>query len=99
MGFSRAPRVKNVLIYNISRVLLLVICLTGLIVLKPWRVNKQEEIFMLRSIENSPEIKILSGAVSAEPRDRNCNYFNCFNVYRCGHSVHKLSIYIYPIYR
>ncbi len=97
MGFSRA-REKSVLI-NISRILVPAVLIFGIILLKPWAINKENEVFVLRTIENSPEIKILSGASYSEPRDRNCNFFTCFNVYRCGHSVNKVSVYIYPVYR
>lgn len=30
-------------------------------------------------------------------RNSNCSYWDCFNVYRCGHK--DISIYIYPIYK
>lgn len=97
MGFSRAKE-KNVLFY-LYRLLLPVILILGVILLKPWKINKENEIFVLRSVESSPSVKILSGAALSEPRDRNCNFFTCFNVYRCGRSINKLSVYIYPVYR
>lgn len=30
----------------------------------------------------------------ARPRNENCSYWDCFNIYRCGE---RLSIYIYPL--
>lgn len=30
----------------------------------------------------------------ARPRNENCSYWDCFNIYRCGD---RLSIYIYPL--
>ena len=97
MGFSRAKE-KNVLSY-VYRLLLPVVLLLGIILLKPWTISKENEIFVLRSVESSPSIKILSGASLSKLRERNCNFFTCFNVYRCGRSVNKLSVYIYPVYR
>lgn len=97
MGFSRAKE-KNVFFF-VSRLLLPALLILGVLILKPWTINKENEIFILRSVENSPSVKILSGASLSDSRDRSCNFFTCFNVYRCGYSVNRLSVYIYPVYR
>ncbi|XP_015904832.2 exostosin-2 [Parasteatoda tepidariorum] len=98
MGFSRAPK-SNPILYNVSCIAVFAFIIITVILLKPWNIHKQEEKFMLRSIENSPEIRILSSALNAGQRNTKCNYFNCFDVYKCGHSQDKLSVYIYPIYK
>ncbi|XP_012254638.2 exostosin-2 [Athalia rosae] len=33
----------------------------------------------------------------ADPTNTSCNYFNCFNIYRCGNQGNKLLIYVYPL--
>lgn len=98
MGFSRAPRTKNVLFCNVICIGLVAIVFL-LIFLRPWTIRHEEEKFVIRSLDDSPEVKILSSALSAEKRNRDCNYFNCFDVYKCDYSLHKLKIYIYPIYK
>lgn len=97
MGFSRA-REKYVFSY-FYRLLLPLILILGVILLKPWTISKQDEIFKFRSVESSSPIRILSGASPSNPREKNCNFFTCFDVYKCGRSANKLSVYIYPIYR
>lgn len=33
----------------------------------------------------------------ANPTNASCNYFNCFNIYRCGNQGNKLLVYVYPL--
>ncbi|GFQ95834.1 hypothetical protein TNCT_268701 [Trichonephila clavata] len=62
-------------------------------------MNETEEIFKIRFIENSPEMEIRSSAPQAENQNRECNFFNCFDVFKCGYNGKKMSVYIYPIKR
>ncbi|UYV71618.1 EXT2 [Cordylochernes scorpioides] len=56
-----------------------------------------QEPFALRHLEDSPVIHVPSSAAQAQPRDPDCNFYNCFDVYKCGHSDNTISVYIYPI--
>ncbi|KAG8195978.1 hypothetical protein JTE90_028952 [Oedothorax gibbosus] len=98
MGFSRAPKTKNSFFCNVVCVGI-VAAVALLLYLRPLTIHHEEEKFIIRSLEDSPVVKILSSAISAEPRNRDCTFFNCFDVYKCDHSQHKLKIYIYPIYK
>ncbi|XP_055929994.1 exostosin-2-like [Argiope bruennichi] len=97
MSFNRIQRTKNVLFYNLTCTFIIVLVLVTLLTLRPWNIKQGEELFAFRYVENSPEIQIVSSAVQAKSRDRDCNFFNCFDVFKCGYSGKKLSVYIYPI--
>ncbi|GBM08419.1 Exostosin-2 [Araneus ventricosus] len=97
MGFNRVQRTKNILFYNLTCIFVVALVLVALLVLRSWNIGHEEELFTLRYVENSPEIQIASSALQAKIRDRDCNFFNCFDVFKCGYSGKKLSIYIYPI--
>ncbi|KFM64860.1 Exostosin-2, partial [Stegodyphus mimosarum] len=86
MGFSRSSRFKYAIVYVCA--VLFAFVIVGTALLKSWKLNVKEENFVFRAVENSPEKRILAD-----------NYFTCFDVYKCGHSENKLSVYIYPIFR
>ncbi|XP_046616513.1 exostosin-2 [Neodiprion virginianus] len=47
---------------------------------------------------NSLVVKqIAINSPSANPTNASCNYFNCFNIYRCGNQGNKLLVYVYPL--
>ncbi|XP_063362663.1 exostosin-2 [Cydia amplana] len=49
------------------------------------------------NLDRSVVVKLGQDAATAKPRDANCTYWDCFNVYRCGRGGHnKITIYIYP---
>ncbi|XP_047990302.1 exostosin-2 [Leguminivora glycinivorella] len=49
------------------------------------------------NLDRSVVVKLGQDAATAQPRDANCTYWECFNVYRCGRGGHnKITIYIYP---
>lgn len=51
---------------------------------------------ILNDIHTFPT-KILDKDLSeAESTNATCNYFGCFNLYRCGSQGNKLSVYVYP---
>ncbi|XP_051164279.1 exostosin-2 [Leptopilina boulardi] len=46
---------------------------------------------------NALPTKILGKDIpEAELTNSSCNYFGCFNLYRCGSQGNKLSVYVYP---
>lgn len=93
MVFTRTSRTKHAFFYNIVCVASLILTLCFL---RPWKANETEEIFKFRLIENAPEVEILSSTPIAQSRNRDCNFFTCFDVFKCGN---QLSVYIYPIKR
>lgn len=45
-----------------------------------------------------PAVEITDASPSAEPRDDQCTFHKCFNVYECGYNDQtRISIYVYPI--
>ncbi|XP_058128244.1 exostosin-2 isoform X2 [Anopheles ziemanni] len=42
-----------------------------------------------------PQVVLDKEAELARARNRNCSYWDCFNVYRCGQE--RISIYVYPL--
>lgn len=101
--FSKVPTrvVKRwLLFYNIS--LCIIVCFFFAIGVKlfwPWNFSDHQQKFTLRLVENSPSVKLLSAAKAAEPRYSTCNYYNCFDVYKCGQADRRITVYIYPIFR
>ena len=60
-----------------------------------------EKIYQRISLENVdriPEVVIPSDAPLSEGRNPHCSYYDCFNVYRCGHrGSNKILVYVYPL--
>ncbi|XP_023229199.1 exostosin-2-like isoform X2 [Centruroides sculpturatus] len=99
MSAQRQRVVRRGALYNaLFFLMFLLACFIAILLFWPWKADHQEK-FVLRSWEGTPEVQILSKSSIAEKTDGNCNYYNCFDVYRCGHSDNMISIYIYPILR
>lgn len=44
------------------------------------------------------QISLESDAEVARARNPNCSYWDCFNVYKCGHgNADRMSVYVYPL--
>ncbi|MCL4129696.1 UNVERIFIED_CONTAM: hypothetical protein GTU68_040981 [Idotea baltica] len=87
---------------SILLVLLLGLSLLGIlqIVNLTVTVSRDDAKRTLSAPSQWPEVTVTKGSVKVLETDRKCNFFNCFNVYRCGRSGHqKLSVYIYPLVR
>lgn len=56
------------------------------------------EQFIIGSLDNLPKVVLQSNSVVTTGRNNKCNYYNCFNVYRCGFggSGH-IHVYVYPL--
>lgn len=66
----------------------------------PSRGEGHPHKFSLSEADNSPEVKIPKDAPQDSPRDKNCTYHLCLEVYHCGyHDDTKTSVYIYPFRR
>lgn len=99
MSTTRQRLIRRAALYNaIFFLMFLLACFVAALLFWPWKGDHQEK-FVLRSWEGTPEVQILSESNIAEKTDGNCNYYNCFDVYRCGHSDNMISVYIYPILR
>lgn len=49
------------------------------------------------SLINLPEVALRSNSVVANGRNNKCNFYNCFNVYRCGYGGSgQIHVYVYP---
>lgn len=57
---------------------------------------KQAEIL---NLNNYRHVRFDKEAELARTRNPNCSFFDCFNVYRCGHGHHlkRAMIYVYPL--
>jgi glucuronyl/N-acetylglucosaminyl transferase EXT2 len=52
----------------------------------------------LDDLDRVPEVVIATNAPLAEGRNPHCSYYDCFNVYRCGHTgSNKIQVYVYPM--
>ncbi|CAG9769155.1 unnamed protein product [Ceutorhynchus assimilis] len=44
------------------------------------------------------EIKLQPSDNVGRPRNPKCNHWDCFNIYRCGHTGHdRIAVYVYPL--
>lgn len=49
-------------------------------------------------LSDIPETVLLEDAELARARNGNCSYWDCFNVYKCGHrDQDRIAIYVYPL--
>lgn len=55
-------------------------------------LRSSEDVLDLTNIE---KIVLEKDAELSRSRNTNCSYYDCFNVYKCGHK--DITIYIYPI--
>ncbi|KAB7508164.1 Exostosin-2 [Armadillidium nasatum] len=90
--------------FFISVLLVLLSGLTLLAVLQILNISVSISNYDAKTILATPsqwqEVQIQKNVVSITPTEEKCNFFNCFNVYRCGRAGHqKLSVYIYPLRR
>ncbi|XP_064489627.1 exostosin-2-like isoform X2 [Ornithodoros turicata] len=69
------------------------------LLLYPWRIARYETAFVVRLLDQSPRVVVHSSSPVAEPRDETCTHFTCFDVYKCGHTGPRVTVYVYPIFR
>lgn len=49
-------------------------------------------------LSNVAHIALETDAEVARARNPNCSYWDCFNVYKCGHgNADRMSVYVYPL--
>lgn len=61
--------------------------------------NRQTTVYqplVLNDINALPTKILGKDLPEAELTNSTCNYFGCFNLYRCGSQGNKLSVYVYP---
>lgn len=50
------------------------------------------------TLPTGPSIQISADSPVADPRDEECTFHRCFNVYHCGYNDEtRISVYVYPI--
>lgn len=61
--------------------------------------SKQRQRVSLSNVLNPPVSVINNISHTNSTISRNCNYWNCFNVYRCGRSHYgdHILVYVYPL--
>lgn len=70
-----------------------------LVLFYPVSTVQESEKFVVKNLETAPERRITKETVQAAVRDETCDYYTCFDVYKCGQQNSTVSVYIYPIYR
>ncbi|KAL1506409.1 hypothetical protein ABEB36_005779 [Hypothenemus hampei] len=54
----------------------------------------------LNLIANLPKVKLKANNEETSPTDTKCTHWDCFNIYRCGHTGHeRIAVYVYPLAR
>ncbi|XP_060524632.1 exostosin-2 [Cylas formicarius] len=60
-------------------------------------VSGNDEKIILDNLQSIPEVVLYTRDDSPAPRNVKCTHWNCFNIYRCGHSARdRLTVYVYP---
>ncbi|XP_056637726.1 exostosin-2 [Diorhabda carinulata] len=60
--------------------------------------TKNYENIDFRNLQNLPLVKLTNGVTTVTPRNTQCTHWDCFNVYRCGHTGHdRIAVYVYPL--
>lgn len=53
-------------------------------------------------VRHMPAVRLAADAEQAAARQANCSYWDCFDVYRCGHGAGggapRMSVYVYPLH-
>lgn len=88
--------------FFVSLFVFLVLAIFAVIALQIWSYTSEKAIryekTQLRNIHNLPEVKLLESDPLAMPTNPQCSYWDCFNVYRCGHTGHdRITVYVYPL--
>lgn len=51
----------------------------------------------LSNIQNLPKVKLRRN-IAGPPRNPLCTHWDCFNIFRCGHTGHdRIAVYVYPL--
>ncbi|XP_049955554.1 exostosin-2 [Schistocerca serialis cubense] len=52
----------------------------------------------LENLHSLPEVSLSSNSRISDARNPRCSYYDCFNVYRCGHKgINRILVYLYPV--
>ncbi|XP_028144510.1 exostosin-2 [Diabrotica virgifera virgifera] len=61
-------------------------------------VTKNYERIDFRNLKNLPLVKLTNSVSIVTPRNSQCTHWDCFNIYRCGHTGHdRIAVYVYPL--
>ncbi|KAL3277943.1 hypothetical protein HHI36_013284 [Cryptolaemus montrouzieri] len=63
-------------------------------------LSKDENIHFRRielNVHKAPQVEVASSII-LKKRNVNCTHWDCFNIYKCGHTGHdRITVYVYPI--
>lgn len=83
---------------------LLILVISGIIIISLPFINfssNETTNFVKVNLENVnklQEIKLKSSDQTGSPRNTKCTHWDCFNIYRCGHTGHdRITVYVYPL--
>lgn len=61
-------------------------------------VSKSYERIDFRNLKNLPLVKLTNSVSIVTPKNSQCTHWDCFNIYRCGHTGHdRIAVYVYPL--
>lgn len=61
-------------------------------------VSKKFERIALGNLKKLPVVKLTQSVPVLHPRNSQCTHWDCFNIYRCGHTGHdRIAVYVYPL--
>ena len=53
--------------------------------------------YIIPDLTAIPVVRISDKERLPEKGNLKCHYYNCFDVYRCGYNLNRISVYIYPL--
>lgn len=60
--------------------------------------SPRTDVYLPVNLDSEQALVKLRSDLQSGPRIKNCTYWECFDVYRCGRGGHdKITIYIYPL--
>ncbi|XP_071791199.1 exostosin-2-like [Asterias amurensis] len=104
MKKARGPKLK--LRYQRYYIILFSIILFGLVttgLLQFWphflieNENGDHNRYIIPDLASIPVVRVSEKERTPEKGNLKCHYYNCFDVYRCGYNLNRISVYIYPL--
>lgn len=74
------------------------IIVTGILQFWPHSIESEKQPrYRIQSYSSLPEVKVPDSSPLGSKSAEKCHYHDCFDVYRCGSDVDRISVYIYPM--
>ncbi|XP_071816775.1 exostosin-2-like [Apostichopus japonicus] len=99
---ARGPKVKlkyQKYYFILFSVILLGVVVTAVLQFWPHAIDSdnQTNSYYISDWNSLPEVRILESAPLSPKGDTDCNYYTCFDVYRCSYETNRISLYVYPM--